>query len=130
MNKVRRFIPIIIFILYLVVLEIYFWNNTDQCGLGFGMITHGSIFPILVFVISLIYSLTTKSKKKYFLALLFGILIMIFEVTTYELLNGSINLSVILLGLIYSVVSLIGIFLGNLRKNNKKSEFMFTLFSL
>ena len=66
-------------------------------------------------------NLLTNSKYKYLLALFFGFSLMIFEATTFELLSGDISLSVIPLGLIYSVVSLIGILLGNLRKDKKQS---------
>lgn len=123
MNKLKKYIPIIVFILFLVILEIYFWNNNDECGLGFGIITHCSLFPLCTFVMSLIYSLTTKSKYKYFLIPFFAFAIMIFEWTTYDLLdtNNNIDLSVILLGLIYGVVSLCGILLGNLRKDKKQT---------
>lgn len=121
MKKGKKFIPIIVFILFLVVLEIYFWNNTNECGLGFGVITHGSLFPICTFVISLFYSLTTKSKYKYLLILFFILAIIIFEYTTYGLLNANnkINLSNIPLGLVYGAVSLVGILLGNLKKEKK-----------
>lgn len=122
MKKILKFLPIILFIIYMIVLEIWFWTVPDECGLGFGMITHGSVFPICTFLISLVYSLTTKSKYKYLLALFFGVSIMIFEATTFELLSGNISLSVIPMGLIYSVVSLIGLLLGNLRYMRKKVE--------
>lgn len=121
MKKILKFIPIILFIIYLIGLEIWFWTVLDKCGLGFGIITHGSVFPVCTFLISLIYSLLTKSKYKYLLALFFGVSLMIFEATTFEPLSGDISLSVIPLGLIYSVVSLIGILLGNLRKDKKQS---------
>lgn len=124
MKKITKFIPIIVFILFLIVLEIYFWNDTNECGLGFGVITHGSLFPICTFVISLFYSLTTKSKYKYFLIPFFIFVIIIFEYTTYGLLNknNNINLSNIPLGLVYGAVSLVGILLGNLKKEKKQSK--------
>lgn len=123
MKKIRKFIPIILFILFLAILEIIFWNNTNECGLGFGVITHGSLFPLCTFVISLGYSLTTKNKYKYFLIPFFALTIMIFEWTTYDLLstNSKLSLSVIPMGLIYGAVSLIGILLGNLRKEKKRT---------
>lgn len=122
MKKIMKFIPIILFILYLVALEIWFWTSPDERGLGFGLVTHFSLFPFCTFLISLIYSLKTKSKYKYLLVLFFGLSIMIFEATTFELLSNKISLSVIPLGLLYSIVSLIGILLGNFRKVKRAIE--------
>lgn len=126
MKNLKMLLPVVLFVLFLVVLEIWFWTSTDECGLGFGIITYFILFPLTIFVLSLIYSLKTKNKYKYFLILFFGLAIMLFEYTTYSLGNmlsfDKINMPDISLFLEYGVISLIGILLGNLKKDKKHSK--------
>lgn len=121
MKKLKTILPLLIFVIILGILEVDYWTTTDEtCGLGFGIICYAILFPISSFIMSLIYSLKTKSNKKYFLVLFFGISIMLFEYTTYKLDNmlnsNNIRFPEITTFLVYGVISLIGILLGNLRK--------------
>lgn len=121
MKKIKNIISLFIFVIVLTALEISYWTATDEtCGLGFGIICYFILFPVCSFIISLIYSLKTKSNKKYYLVVFFGISIMLFEYTTYKLGNmlsgNKISYPDITVFLIYGMISLFGVLLGNLRK--------------
>ena len=127
MKKVfKRLLPLIIYLAILIVLEIVFWTNLNECGLGFGIISYFMVIPLVIFVISIIYSKMIQSKKKYLLSVIFGCFVMVFEYTTYSLANilafNKINMPEITTVLIYGVISLIGMLIGNIKIKNKVRE--------
>ena len=115
----KKFLPIIFYLVLLIILEIIFWTNRYNCGLGFGIITYYLLFPISILIISIIYSKKIKSNKKYYLIFLFGLSIMLFEYSTYSLGNmltfKKINMPNIYQFLIYGGISFLGLLLGNLK---------------
>lgn len=122
-KALKKLLPLIIYLVILIALEINFWTNPGECGLGFGIISYYMIIPLVIFVISIIYSKIIQSKRKYLLAIIFGCFVMIFEYTTYSLANmiafEKINMPEVTTILIYGVISLIGMLIGNIKIKRK-----------
>lgn len=51
------------------------------------MLVYFYLFPIFIFVVSVLESVWLKSKKKYFLILFFGFSVLLYEYTTFGLSN-------------------------------------------
>lgn len=116
----KKFLSIFLYLVVLAILEIVFWTNPNECGLGFGIISYYILIPLSIFAISISYGISVKSKKKYFLILFLGISVMIFQYSTYSLANmlafQKINMPSITTFLEYGVISLIGIVISNFRR--------------
>jgi len=116
----KKYIPILVYVILLSILEIIFWFNKNECGLGFGVISYYILIPLTIIVISIIYGRNIISKKKYLLSIGLGFLVMLFEYTTYSLANmlafNKINLPSISTWIIYTVISILGMFIGKIFK--------------
>jgi len=122
-KNIKKFLPIYLFLLLLIVLEVIFWLNKNDFSLGYGILTYYILFPLCALIISIIYGRKTDNNKKYLLVLLFGSTTMFFQYTTYSLANmisfNKINLPYISMFLLYGFISLIGIIIGNCLKKGK-----------
>lgn len=123
MKKIKDFLPIIIYFIILIISEIILWRNKDveDTGLG-GIIYFIYLFPLSTFIISVIYSLKIRGKSKYLLVLLFGISIMLCDYITYDLAYKRFVIPDISVFAIFGIISLGGIFVGNLIKKCIKTK--------
>lgn len=70
-KTLKKHIPILIYIIYIVVFIVASWIIDDECGLGL-LIPFLLLYP-LVIIISIYYGFKSQSKRKYFLPLFFGV---------------------------------------------------------
>lgn len=125
MKKInKKFLLILIYVITLIILEIAFWTSNNECGLGFGIFAYYIVFPLIILTTSIIYSIKIKDNKKYLLTLFFGFTVMLFEYTTYSLSNmlyfKKVNMPNISTFILYSIISLIGIMIGDFKKKYLK----------
>lgn len=120
-KHIKNFYLVYLYLFIMAILEIVFWTNINDCGLGFGILTYYILFPLSITIISIIYGHKIKNNKKYLLTIFFGISVMLFQHSTYSLANmlafDKINIPHISMILLYGFISLIGIVIGNCLKS-------------
>ncbi len=122
-KKIKDFLPIIIYFIILIISEIILWRNKDVEGTGLGGIIYFIyLFPLSTFITSVIYSLKIRGRSKYLLVLLFGISIMLCDYITYDLAYKRFVIPDISIFVIFGIISLVGIFVGNLIKKCIKTK--------
>ncbi len=123
MKKIKDFLPIIIYFIVLIISEIILWRTKDVDGAGLGGVIYFIyLFPLITFIISVIYSLKIRGGGKYLLVLLFGISIMLCDYITYDLAYKRFVIPDISVFVIFGIISLVGIFVGNLIKKCIKTK--------
>ena len=123
MKKIKDFLPIIIYFIVLIISEIILWRTKDVDGAGLGGVIYFIyLFPLITFIISVIYSLKIRGGGKYLLVLLFGISIMLCDYITYDLAYKRFVIPDISIFVIFGIISLVGIFVGNLIKKCIKTK--------
>lgn len=123
MKKIKDFLPIIIYFIVLIISEIILWRTKDVDGAGLGGVIYFIyLFPLITFIISVIYSLKIRGGGKYLLVLLFGISIMLCDYITYDLAYRRFVIPDISVFVIFGIISLVGIFVGNLIKKCIKTK--------
>lgn len=123
MKKIKDFLPIIIYFIILIISEIILWRTKDVDGAGLGGVIYFIyLFPLITFIISVIYSLKIRGGGKYFLALVCGISIMLCDYITYDLAYKRFVIPDISVFAIFGIISLGGIFVGNLIKKCIKTK--------
>ena len=123
MKKIKDFLPIIIYFIVLIISEIILWRTKDVDGAGLGGVIYFIyLFPLITFIISVIYSLKIRGRSKYLLVLLFGISIMLCDYITYDLAYKRFVIPDISIFVIFGIISLVGIFVGNLIKKCIKTK--------
>ena len=123
MKKIKDFLPIIIYFIVLIISEIILWRTKDVDGAGLGGVIYFIyLFPLITFIISVIYSLKIRGGGKYLLVLLFGISIMLCDYITYDLAYKIFVIPDISVFVIFGIISLVGIFVGNLIKKCIKTK--------
>ncbi len=123
MKKIKNLLPMIVYFIILIISGVMIWRDKDIDGAGLGGILYFAIlFPLSIFIISVIYSLKIRGRGKYFLVLFFGISIMLFEYIMYHLAYNKFDILEITTFITYGIISLVGILVGNLIKKFSKKN--------
>ena len=123
MKNIKDFLTLIIYFIVLIISEIILWRTKDVDGAGLGGVIYFIyLFPLITFIISVIYSLKIRGGGKYLLVLLFGISIMLCDYITYDLAYKRFVIPDISIFVIFGIISLVGIFVGNLIKKCIKTK--------
>lgn len=85
-KKKSVWLPLYGYLVLYLLLEIAFWIFRDG-PFSVAMLVYFYLFPISIFVVSVLESVWLKSKKKYFLILFFGFSVLLYEYTTFGLSN-------------------------------------------
>lgn len=85
-KKKSVLLPLYGYLVLYILLEIAFWIFRDG-SFSVAMLVYFYLFPISIFVVSVLESMWLKSKKKYFLILFFGFSVLLYEYTTFGLSN-------------------------------------------
>ena len=126
MKKIKNFFPMVVYFILFAISELIFWRYKNSVDLGDMMLWYFILFPLSILVISAFYGFKINGKSKYFLALFFGISVMLFKYTTTSLGNmiefNKTNIPDIITAIIYGIISLVGILVGNLIKKHSKTK--------
>ena len=73
-KHIKNFYLVYLYLFIMAILEIVFWTNINDCGLGFGILTYYILFPLSITIISIIYGVvdnTCNAKPKFLLIIIY-----------------------------------------------------------